>query len=69
MAELPTESVPKSVEPAYLAIIGLTDAICAAHLNDDYAELSRKLAAELARKRPSAINQSTISMRSEAVLR
>ena len=43
MPEQPTESVPKSVEPAYLAIIELTDAVCGTQLNADYAALSRKL--------------------------
>jgi len=51
----PSESVPKSVEPAYLAIIALTDKICRSYLNDEYATLARRLAATLARKRPSPI--------------
>ena len=55
MAEQSAESVPKSVKPAYLAIVELTDAVCAAQLDADYAALSRKLAAKLARKRPSPI--------------
>jgi hypothetical protein len=55
MAEQSTESVSRSVEPAYLAIIKSTDAVCEEHLSSDYAALSRKLAAKLARKRPSPI--------------
>ena len=50
-----SESVPKSVEPAYQAIITLTDKICRSHLNDEYAVLARRVAATLARKRPSPI--------------
>ena len=55
MPEQSTEPVPKSVEPAYLAIIERTDAVCDEHLSADYTALSRKLAAKLARKRPSPI--------------
>src|SRR3989304_9615327 len=55
MAKRQVESVPKSVEPAYLAIIKLTDRVCNDALNDEYASLARRLAATLARKRPSPI--------------
>ncbi len=55
MPKKQSESVPKSVEPAYLAIVNLTDAVCKQHLNDEYASSSRRLAAPLARKRPSPI--------------
>ena len=57
MAEQATESIPKSVKPAYLGIVELTDAVCEEHLNADFAALSRKLAAKLARKRPSPIGR------------
>lgn len=50
-----SESVPSSVEPFYSAIVNLTDAVCKEHLNSEYAELARRLAATLARKRPSPI--------------
>jgi hypothetical protein len=36
-------------------IIGLIDQFCREHLNEEYAELSRKLAEKLARKRPSPL--------------
>lgn len=50
-----SESVPSSVEPFYSAIVNLTDAVCNEHLNSEYAELARRLAATLARKRPSQL--------------
>ncbi len=50
-----SESVPKAVEPAYHAIIDLTDAVCRQHLNEEYATLARQLAAALGRKRPSPL--------------
>ena len=55
MTKQQSNSVPKSAEPAYLAIAALTDSVCSQHLNAEYAALSRKLAATLARKRPSPI--------------
>jgi hypothetical protein len=55
MPKKQSESVPSSVKPAYTAIVSLTDAVCQQHLNSEYAELSHRLAATLARKRPSPI--------------
>jgi len=55
MSKNQSESVPSSVEPAYSAIVNLTDAVCNQYLNSEYAALSRRLAATLARKRPSPI--------------
>jgi len=45
----------RAVEPVYLAIINLIEAVCNQHLNSEYAMLARRLAATLARKRPSPI--------------
>jgi Domain of unknown function (DUF6398) len=47
------ESVPKQMRPVYDEITRLTDAVCRDHLDDEYAQLCRQLAAALARKRPS----------------
>lgn len=55
MSKKQSKSVPKSVEPFYSAIVHLTDAVCKEHLNSEYADLARRLAATLARKRPSPI--------------
>ena len=49
------ERVPQSMRATYDAIVALTDGVCAEHLNAEYAELSRKAAAMLARKRPSPL--------------
>ena len=38
-------------------IIALTDAVCREHLNEEYAELARRLAAELWRDHPSLIGR------------
>ena len=43
------------VKPVLEAIISMTDGFCRQHLNDEYADLCRKLAEKLARKRPSPL--------------
>src|ERR671933_1711511 len=50
-----SQSVPKSMQATYEAITGLTDAFCREHLNEDYAELARRMTAALCRKRPSPL--------------
>ena len=48
-------SIPATARPAYDAVVGLTDAFCREHLDDEYEALCRKLAGVLARKRPSPL--------------
>jgi Domain of unknown function (DUF6398) len=47
--------IPATARPAYDAVVGLTDAFCREHLNEEYEALCRKLAGALARKRPSPL--------------
>lgn len=49
------ERVPKALQERYNEIVAQTDAFCTEHLNAEYAQLSRKLAATLSRKRPSPL--------------
>lgn len=42
-------------KPAFDEIAGLVDAFCREHLNEEYADLCRRLAEKLARKRPSPL--------------
>jgi hypothetical protein len=49
--------VPEAAKPAHDAIVTLTDAFCREHLNAEYEVLCRKLAAALARKRPSPLTR------------
>lgn len=53
MAEPGREAVPVALRPAFNEITEITDEFCMAHLDDEYAELCRRLTAKLARKRPS----------------
>jgi hypothetical protein len=48
-------SVPKAMAEHHQRLVGLTDAFCREHLNDEYAELARHAAAALCRKRPSPL--------------
>lgn len=47
--------IPKSAQAQALEVIGVTDAFCLEHLDDEYADLCRRLVAKLARKRPSPL--------------
>ena len=49
------ETVPKGMRETYEQIVGFTDAFCAKHLTEEYAELCRRMTAKLARKRPSPL--------------
>ena len=51
-----SQSVPKNALKIYNTIIALTDAFCGEHLNDEYRELARDMAAALCRKRPSPVS-------------
>src|SRR5215470_18064164 len=50
-----SEHVPKPMQATFAAIVALTDAFCRAHLDEEYAQLSRQAAAALCRKRPSPL--------------
>ena len=43
------------MQATYDAIVALTDAFCRDHLNDEYRDLARAMAAALCRKRPSPL--------------
>ncbi len=47
--------VPESMQVRYDEITATSDAFCKEHLNEEYAGMARKMAATLARKRPSPL--------------
>ncbi|MBF6591214.1 MAG: hypothetical protein IVW57_11905 [Ktedonobacterales bacterium] len=55
-------SVPKQMRPIFDALVSQTDAFCAAHLDEEYAQLCRELAAALCRKRPSPLAQGKLEV-------
>src|SRR4051794_38101798 len=60
MSDPDRESIPTRMRPFYDAIIEQTDAVCRAHLTDEYAQLCRRLAAALCRKRPAPVTRGRI---------
>ena len=51
----PSAEIPSGVHPKYEAITALTDAFCLRHLNEEYAEMCRRLTDALAKKRPTPL--------------
>lgn len=58
----PSTAVPVDVRPKYEAITALTDAFCKRHLNEEYAEMCRRLTVALAQKRPATFPRSGESL-------
>ncbi|MBI3653174.1 MAG: hypothetical protein HY231_19270 [Acidobacteria bacterium] len=50
-----SESVPEHMEATYQEIIAMTNEVCRDHLDEEYAQMCRAMAAALARKRPSPL--------------
>jgi hypothetical protein len=55
MSNKAQEQIPRKMKQIYDTIVRLTDDFCGNNLNEEYVELSRSLAAALARKRPSPL--------------
>ena len=51
------QGVPVSLRPIYDEIVRRSDDVCREHLNEEYGQLSRRLAAALCRKRPSPVTR------------
>lgn len=55
MAKRDPLKVPESMQALYSEITAISDMFCKENLNEEYAELARKMTATLARKRPSPL--------------
>jgi hypothetical protein len=62
MSKKAGESVPTKLRPIYESIVHITDEFCKDHLSEEYAELCRKMAATLSRKRPSPLTQGKLEI-------
>jgi hypothetical protein len=62
MSKKAGESVPTKLRPIYESIVYITDEFCEDHLSGEYAELCRKMAATLSRKRPSPLTQGKLEI-------
>jgi len=47
--------VPKAMQPVFDTVASIIDEFCREHLNEEYCQVSRELAAALCRKRPSPL--------------
>jgi Domain of unknown function (DUF6398) len=47
--------VPKELRPVVEEIVGITNSVCLSVLDEEYADLARRVVAKLARKRPSLL--------------
>ena len=50
MTDRPELKVPKALRPVVAQIVGFTDAVCLAILDEEYADLALRVAAKLARR-------------------
>ena len=55
VTEISDLKVPNALRSVFEEVIGITDAVCLAILDEEYADLARRAAAKLARKRPSPL--------------
>jgi hypothetical protein len=60
--------VPKGLRDEVAKVFTLTDRFCAEHLDDEYAELCRRLVAKLARKRPSPLDRGDLRIWAAAAI-
>jgi hypothetical protein len=56
LTDLDELKIPRGLRPLAEQIIGATDAVCLAALDEEYADLARRAVAKLARKRPSPLS-------------
>lgn len=61
MNQQSAERVPKQMQAKFEEIVSLTDTFCQKHLNEEYAQLCRLLAAALSRKRPSPLAKGKVN--------
>src|SRR5215207_9889351 len=57
MSDPERDHIPSRLRPFYDELVRRTDAVCRGHLTDEYAQLCRRLAAALCRKRPSPVTR------------
>jgi hypothetical protein len=68
MNKKPSDRIPQEMRSTYDSIVGMTDDFCRAHLNQEYADLCRKMAAALCRKRPSPLASGATEIWASSVL-
>ena len=57
MVTLDELTIPRAARPYAEQVVAVTDALCLEHLDAEYADLCRRLAGKLGRKRPSPLTR------------
>jgi hypothetical protein len=57
MSDMERTHIPQSLRPRYDALMEMIDAVCQEHLTEEYAQLCRRMATALCRKRPSPVTR------------
>lgn len=60
--------IPQTAQPAAYAVMQHTDSFCTSHLDAEYAELCRRLAAKLGRKRPTPLSRGQVTVWAAAII-
>ena len=55
MSQTENERIPQVMQSVFDATMGMIEPVCRQHLNEEYAQMCRRLAGTLARKRPSPL--------------
>jgi len=64
----PADRVPQAMLATYENVAGITDNFCREHLNQEYADLCRQMAATLCRKRPSPLAGGAVEIWASSIL-
>lgn len=68
MDELAHLRIPRAAQPVTYAVIEHSDRFCRQHLDEEYAQLCRGLAARLGRKRPTPLSRGDLKIWAAAVI-
>jgi hypothetical protein len=60
MSDAERVRIPQAVRPRYDALVRMIDTTCQEHLTEEYAQVCRRLAAALCRKRPSPVTRGRV---------
>lgn len=68
MEDLSYLRIPKTARPVTYPVIEYTDSFCKRHLDAEYVELCRRLAAKLGRKRPTPLSRGDLKIWAGAIV-
>lgn len=68
MNKLAHLKIPRAAQPAAYAVIEHTDSFCGQYLDNEYAELCRRVVARLGRKRPTPLGRGDLKTWAAAVI-